>query len=171
MGYSHAWGYMMPVDDPGAYQDEWSRALIAAARLVAASPIPLGDYTGSGNPEMSDSRLAFNGAGADAFESIDFPTRLADADGGFCKTGERPYDLIVTAVLATLEHYAPHCFLITSTDGFPSQWVAGVKLARQVLDDPTIPLPLATLDASVWSDEVHGRFEADSAAALAALSK
>lgn len=62
----------------------------------------------------------------------------------FCKTAAKRYDVVVTVVLATMQNRIPAGFDVHS-DGEPEDWVAGVALARVVLDDDTIGVPAHVL--------------------------
>lgn len=147
MGYTHYW--RMSTDlDLGAYR----RGLLNAARIVQASPIPLGDLAGGGDgPEINERMISFNGLGEDAHETCQL---LMDphgdehayyaADGRlfeFTKTARKPYDVVVTAVLAAIAHERPRGFTVYS-DGGRDEWADGLALARRILDDDTIGYPV-----------------------------
>lgn len=82
-----------------------------------------------------------------AHETCYFPTRLADLDGpnpwdsdpawafDFTKTAQKPYDVVVTAILCRLAECGPDLVRVSS-DGNEIDWVAGQMLASSVLGRP-----------------------------------
>lgn len=71
-------------------------------------------------PEVSHTEIAFNGSGDDAHESFYLP-KTPSGDFNFTKTAEKPYDVVVKAVLIIVEHIAPGA-LDLSCDGPASDW-------------------------------------------------
>jgi hypothetical protein len=49
----------------------------------------------------------------------------------FCKTAQKPYDVVVTACLAVLKHRLGD-LIDVSSDGRATDWIDGVKLARRI---------------------------------------
>lgn len=142
MGYTH----YMRLNRTGL-QDKWAEAVMAAKQIIDASPVPLGDGHGEGDgPAVTDKGIYVNGVGEDSHETLFVPTVLAQLEeqprgevfghGEYfecCKTAEKPYDIVVTAVYATLAQLAgPACVKVTS-DGDPEDWDAGCELASRVL--------------------------------------
>ena len=52
--------------------------------------------------------------------------------GGYVKTGFRPYDVAVTAILLVIKHYLKDRFVIHS-NGADAQWADARRLCQQVL--------------------------------------
>lgn len=136
---------------------------MAATRIIHAvmyeKTVPLANWTGDEGttPDFDDHRIAFNGVGDDSHESMNIPTVLSEMEAPpwrkdenpvfyFCKTRRSPYDVVVTAVLATLRAYAPDCITVSS-DGGDYDWQDGVNLARRVLGDFDIVCPLEKEEA------------------------
>jgi hypothetical protein len=131
MGYTHYWS--VPPGDPryamvwpGIVQD--TRRIVDAVRdigVVIAGP------DGHRRPVLDVSAgVAFNG---DATTDLDYETFALAAPGfggpprtEFCKTGRRPYDLAVTAVLLRCRLLLPDVFLIGSDGDWDGEWLAGV---------------------------------------------
>ncbi len=142
MGYTHYWTIRIGTDSEG-----WPEALAAARKVIEVAPRLLAGWDGEGEPELADG-LSFNGRGPDAHETFAMPESTQGLQpherfGGywaFCKTAHKPYDVIVTAVLAAMEHTAPLCIEVTS-DGDVADWQAGLVLARLALDDETVDVP------------------------------
>lgn len=92
-------------------------------------------------PEISSERIAFNGLEEDGFES--FVLGREQGGFGFCKTGRRPYDLLVTAALIVAAHHAPGAYTVTS-DGQDYEWSPALSFVRGVLGEGyDLPGPVA----------------------------
>ena len=63
----------------------------------------------------------------------------APVSGG-CRTDREPYDMLVTAVLATLHRHLGQDLVVQSDGGFGA-WSMGVNFAREVLNDPDLECP------------------------------
>jgi hypothetical protein len=135
MGYTHYWN--------GRYHltknlVEDVKSIIAKAR---EDGIVLGDWEGNGEPEVSTRLISFNGSAArhEDFETAAFAD---DSKGfGFCKTGRKPYDVVVGAVLLRIRHYNRN-FRIESDGDWDneSEWVPVRALYRKVFgEEPTKP--------------------------------
>jgi hypothetical protein len=128
MGYTHYWRELNTVDE-SAYQS----ALTDIRTLVAASLVPLFDGMGEGSPDL-DGVIDFNGDASKNHdhESFFLADRVSGNDGfEFCKTAEKPYDLIVVAALAVLADRVPG--VAVSSDGNASEWADGVRFASKTL--------------------------------------
>lgn len=153
MGFTHYW-YI----NRNGNQEQWTEGILAASRILQAviseKTVPLANAYGEEGtqPEFGDDGLYFNGVEDDAHESMVLPSVVAQVEApdyrkdenpvfNFCKTARKPYDVVVTAVLATLRAYAPDCITVAS-DGGEYDWQEGVNLARRVLGDFDIVCPL-----------------------------
>jgi hypothetical protein len=65
MGYTHYW-YVRRDADGGA----WRQALVEVAKIVEASPVPLAWWDGTGQPEIGEGGVRFNGLGEQAHETF-----------------------------------------------------------------------------------------------------
>ena len=114
MGYTHYFGGLQP-DEELAY---------AAEELAAAADVSVKGWDGLCEPRFLPEVIDFNG---DAELGEDFETfRLAagDYDFNFCKTGRRPYDKVVGALLMrAIVLEAEGCDGISS-DGNYDDWAA-----------------------------------------------
>ncbi|MHB8319958.1 MAG: hypothetical protein ACYDEP_12145 [Acidimicrobiales bacterium] len=91
--------------------EEWN-AIVTSAKAVVAeaekSSVALADWNGrEGEPEFSESRIAFNGAGDERHESFALNHSPEKDAFDFCKTERKPYDGVVKAVLARAHFIAP----------------------------------------------------------------
>ncbi len=128
MGYTHSWYRTETIDVP-----VWIRLTTDVGKLIEHSPVPLvGDCTEPGSlPESDVSRILFNGANGNGFENFHCPRihlprpgRPPPRDGlwfSSCKTGWRPYDLLVTATLLVLKHHLGDGIRVHSDSG-QTQW-------------------------------------------------
>jgi hypothetical protein len=140
MGYTHYWR-VRPTADAGA----WREALVEAAEIVRHSPVSLAGWDGNGEPELSEDGIRFNGVGElahETFELLADPARYEPAPWGesipgyvfsFCKTARKPYDIVVTALLAALHDRLGPSVIIVTSDGDPQDWADGCQLASCVL--------------------------------------
>ncbi len=137
MGYTHYWTF-------GAFIEEKAhkKALQDCRKVIKASPVPLGNWEGTGKPKLQDG-FNFNGVGADAHENL-MMGKEPNRENWFCKTAQKPYDIVVVACLCILQDSLGTSFNATS-DGDPHEWEDGRALASKVLGR-AITIPQAVLD-------------------------
>lgn len=118
MGYTHHWNNVNLTDE--LVED--------AVAIVHSTDVELTDDDGYGDPAIvSFAELKFNGIDEDGHETF---WLRADADGDFCKTAEKPYDIVVSAVLtAVILQDAGY----VASDGTMQDegWQAGMKFYEQ----------------------------------------
>ena len=134
------------------------------APLIVAGPL------GSGQPELNDEFVSFNGGG---YVEVDghlnrlwCETFHLDRDLGgegftgpdergwyfeCCKTRQMPYDLVVTASLIRLAHRFPEGVEVSS-DGWPEDWQAGLDLCRNVFGHAELPFPVGPVAPTAGPD-------------------
>jgi hypothetical protein len=125
MGYTHHWDHNAVLDDVQ------QRELIEGAkRAIDLSGVKIiHEYNEPGvPPELTLGKIVFNGHGDDGHET--FWLDRNDMEWTFCKTARKPYDVVVTAVLAYLDSIHPAAYVVSS-DGGELDWQAGVELARK----------------------------------------
>lgn len=132
MGYTHYWRFRRTVDDA-----TWRDAIFACNDIIQAKRELLAGWDGESLLELHTDALSFNGRGDNSHETFD-PNN--GEEFGFCKTVRKPYDIVVTACLATLGMFCGDAIKISS-DGDPEEWVEGVKLASTVLNR-RVPNPI-----------------------------
>jgi hypothetical protein len=120
----------------------FARIKAAAEEIVAIAKsdleIDLGDGRGDSGtePDFGEAHFAFNGREDDGHETFYI---AGDVRGfTFCKTARKPYDVVVTAILCLCEFYTKGTFGVIS-DGEPSDWQDGLKLARRIEAKCKIP--------------------------------
>lgn len=125
MGYTHYWtlGHPLAPEDIAALAPD-------VRRIVEASGLAIAGPHGDGEPGYGPDTIALNGADPDAYES--FILAVGDDGFDFCKTGERPYDVVVTAILLLLRDHLGYGVDLSS-DGDAGDWEPGRLLASRAL--------------------------------------
>ena len=134
MGYTHYWKITQRLDSPNElHHISWYDFLEDVEQIISfgyshfeyAVADPMGerlqDY------EISDKYIALNGFGSEAHESFVFTPAVIEFD--FCKTAQKPYDNVVTAILILAKEYFPEWLEVTS-DGTKADWQKGYYLFR-----------------------------------------
>jgi hypothetical protein len=147
MGYTHYWNPKEPLEEK-----VWKTVVEHVHGLVAvavADGIVLDGPLGESDEMVFDEDvIAFNGHGDAALESFyverapTVPEHRKDVPDmqffTFCKTGRRPYDVVVTAALCLMETLTDGHFRVSS-DGSRHEWEDGLALARKILKTAEIP--------------------------------
>lgn len=122
MGYTHYWTIKNAIE-----QSNWDKFLEGARQLIATA-----DEAGIQIEDNStDTEIIINGVGAGAHET--FSITSEDVGYDFCKTGQKPYDTVVTAILIHAKKVFGDEILITS-DGAWFEWEGGQLLYESVYD-------------------------------------
>ena len=131
MGYTHYWRQY-----DGFNSDKWDTLVQHSLHLQAASPVTLADV------EMSDFQISFNGVSPQNHETFTLDRamqppnlRLPEKDHffNFCKTAQKPYDLMVMCVLLVANALEPDV-ITYATDGAESDWQPAIDLVNKVCD-------------------------------------
>ena len=159
MGYTHYWDF---VDNCSLY--DFSTAIADCTKIIKASPVPLGNWDGEGEPTLTDKEVHFNGSEDDCYE--DFKVSLQASHGSksdkcnwFCKTAQKPYDIVVVACLCALEDRLGKNFQARS-DGAPDEWEEGKDLACKILGRD-IKIPQNVIDQVTMRDEYREQYQKD----------
>ena len=137
MGYTHYWTIG---DEVTPDKEAFGRLLLDTKRIIDATDVPLAGGDGTGEPELSEGSIRFNGVAAtgDNYETFYITPDSRGFD--FCKTsGVRPYDAVVCAVLLRAsEIYGPA--IRVSSDGHWDDWADGSALYVKAFGtEPTVP--------------------------------
>ena len=127
MGYTHYW------DGKANLTPE----LVADIKaIIAGSTVTIKNGIGSEKPVVTRENVSLNG---DADTDDDFETfELGALDGwNFCKTGQRPYDEVVTAILLRVTHYDA-AFNVSSDGDWVDDWKAGRELYARVFGEDAV---------------------------------
>lgn len=131
MGYTHYFTTQGPLDPHlfAVFAVE-ANSIIKTAMLSGVADLAREYDTPNVLPEANSRWIRFNGVGDEGHETF----VLAQDQRGFefCKTARKPYDTVVTAVLALAKDRLGGAIEISS-DGYPEEWEAGVELAATVL--------------------------------------
>jgi hypothetical protein len=135
MGYTHYWrrkvdlslGWSSFLKDVIKVYKNLPLHTDSAGGYYKDSPLKIGNWDGKGKPAFNSKEIRFNGAGKDLdHETFSFPRIRkkekfdSKPENGmffdFCKTAEKPYDLLVTAcLLLAQKHFGNK--IIVSSDG------------------------------------------------------
>lgn len=154
MGYTHYWSFKKPKSIKGTHQEieaKYQLAVRQCQRIVKAynKDIKAKDSKHSdrlsgysAHTKVNDYLgLAFNGTQDLSHETFILRDHWsANDDFNFCKTAQKPYDIVVVACLVTLQYYLGDLIEVSS-DGNASEWVDGLKLARKVLKINNLIIP------------------------------
>lgn len=129
MGYTHYWEY-----DGDA--ETFAKTALDAKAIVAASPVPLAHGTDPKlGPEVSEGRIWLNGADDDDYETFGITAGHATTFD-FCKTANKPYDIVVVAILIRFAQHGGTHVKVRSDGEWDSDWKAGRDLVAELFDDP-----------------------------------
>ena len=85
--------------------------------------------------------INFNGKQDDGLETFYLREHFSQNEAfNFCKTGERPYDVVVVAALITLKHVLGENVMVES-DGSTKDWESGLELAKKALKLKSLTIP------------------------------
>lgn len=122
MGYTH---YMKPL----------KRTLIkeevkVIKEIIKLAPCMIADGSGTvgSMPVVTSKEICLNGAGKDSYET--FSIVHGQNDFNFCKTAQKPYDVVCVAILIFLKRLGA---IEWSSDGGPLDFIAGDDLLDKAL--------------------------------------
>lgn len=150
MGYTHYWR------NKGITEARWGIAIHEAKRVAVAMIDLIAGGDGKGRPEIGDG-LCFNGKGELRYQAFEMPAAAAELpDWSFCKTDQRPYDVVVCAVLATLRYHAGGGGgFVVESDGTPEEWEQGLVAAHRATGE-FIGLPMT---AYMWGEKFRLEYQ------------
>jgi hypothetical protein len=127
MGYTHYWERPEEID-----QNTYSGIVEDFTAVYQKSEVKLGDWNGDEGPLIDNEHICFNGLGEeDSYETFSF-NRIGRGGFNFCKTANRPYDILVCAALIIAKDYLGGQIKVTSDyDDF--DWTNAKKLTQEVL--------------------------------------
>lgn len=127
MGYTHYWkGNLRPT------KKQWDAIMEEVSKVLetkTAFKLIRYESDKSTPPRLDAEAIRFNGRGKNGHETF-YLTR-DPSSFEFCKTAQKPYDLLVTAVLTIVHHFAPDCYEVSS-DGWPDEWQPAIDFLNEV---------------------------------------
>ena len=123
MGYTHYWTLEKPITQE--FFDSVRDRVKAIVETGREGGIPL-------ETDFGISHVAINGVGSGAHET--FSILVGDQSFNFCKTAQKPYDAVVTAILILLKNEIGADITVTS-DGSWRNWEGGRLLFETVFDE------------------------------------
>ena len=129
MGYTHYWRTTKFKDEQWARLCESTKKVITLA-VEQGIMVDREDDDEDQPPLICDSLITFNGRGDEGYETFYFQKNNTTFQ--FCKTGLRPYDAVVVAVLI-LAHYYDNDFY-WSSDGDRDDFDDGLALANEFVE-------------------------------------
>lgn len=107
MGYTH----YATVTDAAAFAAAMPQIAADARKIIGAVEVPVAGWDGTGAAEITDTEIRLNGLAPEDYETFALTT---ESGSSFCKTGRRPYDVIVTAILLRAFVHAPSAIEVES---------------------------------------------------------
>ncbi|KOC07412.1 hypothetical protein AFLA70_31g005050 [Aspergillus flavus AF70] len=129
------------------WQSAWPPLVQDAGLIIHYANIPL---TGPTEPDQAITErtpvildekngIFLNGVGDDGHE--DFYISKIGNNFSFCKTGRRPYDLVVCTILLRAYVLAPSTFELSSDGDWDNDWVEARDLYHCIWPEENIPCP------------------------------
>ncbi|KAF7971597.1 hypothetical protein HWV62_15519 [Athelia sp. TMB] len=148
MGYTHYW-FKLGRHNPQQWEEIFPRLSKDAALLIAASGVAIAGSAGEGEPYLNEDTIALNGSEnhGGSHESFILRRGGVGSRGGFCKTAEKPYDVVVTAILIRAAQLLGEQYMAEggkgeiSSDGNWGQWNSGRQLVDKVFPGEEIFCP------------------------------
>lgn len=160
MGYTHYWE--IKPENLALVRNQMPYLVADFRRLLPKLP-PLASSDGRGEPLLTAEEVVFNGVAPEDYESFHFPPREGGyiTEKGFlfsaCKTGQRPYDLAVTAFLTLARWHLGEAFDVSS-DGEVGDWVPATSLVERELGYPVDPFWVLNRRVLLVQDGAGRRF-------------
>jgi hypothetical protein len=141
MGYTHYWyqkGNVAP--------EVWGKITEAVEKIIAAKPkVKIRrEYNSISSPLINEQEISFNGIGDLGHETFwltreqqptpQWQARPHLGTFSFCKTANKPYDLLVCATLLIAKCYADDVFTLASDGEWEREWEQAKKLVDEELD-------------------------------------
>lgn len=138
MGYTHNWtgkpattkNFKVFVDTCKQLHDALPEQSDTAGGYYSDEPIVICGDDGTGLPEFSKEKVAFNGTAEDEMMHESFWI-LKGGEVDFCKTNRKPYDLLVCACLIAAKEILGYD---VSSNGEEEEWQDAINLYKEIID-------------------------------------
>lgn len=127
------------------------KVVTEARKIIEASGVTICGPRGEGLPVLSDTHgIKLNGSAAarEAYSTFSLPNATGPRHPNpawFCTTENKPYDLVVTAILTAAALHNPG---ILRSDGHWENWTAGIALYEKAVQ-PLTPDQKITLELDI----------------------
>ena len=126
MGYTHYW------NSTGLFPGPFQLAVKDIKKLIKMAGVKIAGGMGTGKPQLNADGIVFNGKDPESFET--FAVSPEPTQFEFCKTGVRPYDIVVAGALVLLKHHCGDSFNVSS-DGDMDDFQDAIKLVTTILGE------------------------------------
>jgi len=126
MGYTHHWTITKRPT-----KKQWDAIMVEVSKLMetkTAFKLIRYESDRATPPRLDAEAIRFNGRGENGHETFYLDR---DKSREFCKTVRKPYDVLVTAVLTIVHHFAPDCINVGS-DGWPDEWQPAIDFLKEI---------------------------------------
>lgn len=140
MGYTHYWDVSEESEKSFAFLLADTKSIIDAVKGNGGIKIVDGMGAAGSHPSLDEGLIVFNGEEPEDYETFYF---AKDGRGfQFCKTGNRPYDAVVCAVLIRAKvHYGDGISVSSDGDwGVQDEWFQGELICRELFGEVVNPL-------------------------------
>ncbi len=145
MGYTHYFKFKKaPAKKAAQVEALYKKTLTECQKIVLFYSKTNGGLSGySAHSKLSAyGGLNFNGSGENGHETFVLREHYSENESfNFCKTAQKPYDVVVTACLIVLAHRLKGLIEVSS-DGRAEDFTAGLDLAKTVLKLKTLKIPV-----------------------------
>ena len=132
MGYTHYWQFKNNPKNIKDGSEKFKKAVELFKKCMKSFPFALAGGNGTGKPIITDTKICFNGAGEDSYETCYFAFDDADYDYNFCKTARNNYDAAVCVAILCIKKYFGDDFSYSSDGNSEDE---GWEFAHSILKD------------------------------------
>lgn len=148
MGYTHYWRFKINPAEIENGKEKFKEAVDLVRHfhnIVTGMGIDICGWNGDGEPKLLDDEINFNGKEELCHENCHIKLNMPDKEDwefNFCKTAEKPYDLLVCLTLMAFKH----CFgddFNYSSDGVTRESIqdpANIKYWEEIHWEPEIEI-------------------------------
>lgn len=136
MGYTHYWGFKKPAKNTAEKTEVlYKKTILECQKVIKYYYKENGGISGySAHTKLGQyGGINFNGKGELGHETFTLREHYNQNEWDFCKTAQKPYDIVVVACLAILSYRMGHLIDVES-EGYGSDHIDGIKLAEKVLN-------------------------------------
>lgn len=148
MGYTHYWDFKQVKGQAKINETNYQKAIGQCNKIIkgynaAVKAIDLkhgARLSGFSAYAKGYGGLEVNGTGEEGHETFVLREHFNQNTSDFCKTAQKPYDVVVVACLIILKHYLDEAFIVDS-DGSRPDWIDGLDLAQKYTGLKSLKIP------------------------------